>query len=345
MNKRELVINALKHHGNGQIPYHLDFSTKMREKLQIYYKLEKPEDVGRKLGNCFSQLNIGTVTGPSEGIIPEIYCKKIDEQRNIYQDDWGVKWQREEDDDIGVVIEPVLTEANFKNFTPPVPQSRRKFLEQFSRQNSEFFKLAALSSPLFQRAWFLRGFENFLTELTLNPDFVNQLLDYVFEYTAKVLLEAVSYPLDGIFFLDDWGQQTGLLISPQMWREFIKPRMKKLCDLVKKNNKYIFFHSCGNIEDLIPDIIEIGIDALNPVQPEVMDLYKLKKKYGRDLCFYGGISTQQVLPLGSAGDVKKDVREKKEKLGKDGGYILAPAHAVQSDVPIENILALAEEMQ
>ena len=154
----------------------------------------------------------------------------------------------------------------------------------------------------------------------------------------------VSHDIDGFFLMDDWGQQEGLLMSPQMWREYFKPGMQKLCKIVKDKNIFLFFHSCGNIECLIPELIEMGIDVLNPFQPEVMDVYKIKRKYGSNLCFYGGIGTQEVLPHGTVQQIKADVREKIRILGQNGGYLLAPAHAVQVDVPIENILALAEVM-
>lgn len=134
-------------------------------------------------------------------------------------------------------------------------------------------------------------------------------------------------------------------MSPNMWQEYIKPRMKTICDVVKNKNKFLFLHSCGNVECLIPELFDIGVDVFNPFQPEVMDVYKLKKEYGNNISFYGGISTQKVLPYGTVEEVKSDVREKKEVLGNNGRYILAPAHAVQIDVPVENVLALVEVMK
>ena len=129
-----------------------------------------------------------------------------------------------------------------------------------------------------------------------------------------------------------------------MWREYIKPPMETLCKMAKDKNIFLFFHSCGNTESLIPELIEMGIDVLNPFQPEVMDTYRIKHEYGDRLCFYGGIGTQDVLPHGTVNEVTADVREKIRILGENGGYLLAPAHAVQADVPVENVLALIEVM-
>jgi uroporphyrinogen decarboxylase len=170
-------------------------------------------------------------------------------------------------------------------------------------------------------------------------------VDTIMEYTTQVVAEAVSYDIDAFFLMDDWGQQEGLLISPAMWREYFKPGMKKLFATVKDKGLRLFFHSCGDIQCLIPELIEMGLDVLNPFQPEVMDVYEIKRKYGDRLSFYGGVSTQKLLPYGTVGEVEADIRERIRILGEKGGCILAPAHAVQSDVPVENILKMIEVMQ
>lgn len=265
------------------------------KRLRKHFGLTSVKDVGVRIGNFCAQLNVGSVTGPSEGIIAEIYPQKIGE--HIYKDDWGVIWRREPGDDIGIVVDPPLKESNLKGFVVPAPLRREKYLDIFCKENPDRFRLISLSSPLFQRAWFLRGFENFMMDMALHKKFVHNLLDMIMEYTSKI---------------------------------------------IKDKNMFLFFHSCGNIACLIPELIEMGIDVLNPFQPEVMDVYKIKKEYGNRLSFYGGISTQKILPYGTADEVKTDVEEKLKILGNNGGYILAPAHAVQIDVPVENILVLAE---
>ena len=343
MNKRDIVKETISHKRCEVIPHNIDFTMDMREKLRKHLGLERTEDISKAVGNFCAQLNIGSVTGPSEGIIDEIYPTKIGE--HAYRDDWGVIWKREPGDDIGVVADPPLKKPNLKGFQAPEPLRRAPYLDAFCRENPDRFRLVSLTSPLFQRAWFLRGFADFLMDLALHREFVHELLDIILEYTTKVVTEAVQYDIDGFFLMDDWGQQEGLLISPDMWREYIKPRMTALCRIVKDKNLPLFFHSCGDIQCLIPELIEMGVDVLNPFQPEVMDVFEIKRKYGDKLSFYGGVSTQETLPYGTVGEVERDVRERIKLLGDNGGFILAPAHAVQADVPLENILRLVEVMQ
>lgn len=343
MNRRAIVKDTLAHKRCEVVPYNIDFTKEMREKLRKHLGLKTPEEVGEAVGNYCAQLNVGSVTGPSEGIIDEIYPEKIGP--DTARDDWGVVWRYEPGDDIGVVIDPPLKEPNLAGFMPPKPIPRGEYLEAFCQANPDRFRLVSLSSPIFQRAWFLRGFENFLADMALNKDFAHELVDTIMAYTTEVVAEAISYDIDALFLMDDWGQQESLLISPAMWCEYFKPGMEKLFRMVKDNGLYLLFHSCGNIQCLIPELIEMGLDVLNPFQPEVMDVYEIKRKFGDRLSFYGGVSTQKLLPYGTVDEVEADVREKTRILGANGGYILAPAHAVQSDVPVENILKLIEVMQ
>ncbi|MFH0963678.1 MAG: uroporphyrinogen decarboxylase family protein [Planctomycetota bacterium] len=343
MNEREIVIETLRHRRCDVIPHNIDFTSTMREKMCGALGLASAADVSEAVGNYFVQLNVGSVTGPSEGVIPEIYPKRVGPE--TYRDDWGVVWRREPGDDIGVVERPAIPEPTLTGFTAPEPAPRGKWLEAFARGERERFRLVSLSSPIFQRAWFLRGFENFLVDLALHERFVHELVEMILEYTTKVVREAVSYDIDGLFFMDDWGQQEGLLISPEMWRRYFKGGMEKLFRMAKERGLSVFFHSCGNIEALIGELVEMGVDVLNPFQPEVMDVYRLKREYGGRLSFYGGIGTQNVLPHGRTEEVKADVREKIRLLGEGGGYILAPAHAVQADAPVENVLAMVEALR
>ena len=340
MNEREILIATLRHRRCDVIPHNIDFTSTMRERMRQALGLANAAEVSEAVGNYCVQLNVGSVTGPSEGIIQEIYPQEVGPQ--TYRDDWGVIWRRDVGDDIGVVVDPPLKEAQLKGFSAPEPASRARYLEAFSRQSTERFRLVSLTSPIFQRAWFLRGFQDFLIDLVINERFVRELIGMIMGYTTKVMEEALSYDIDGFFLMDDWGQQEGLLMSPEMWRTYFKPGMERLFRMVKDRGILLFFHSCGDIRALIPELIEMGVDVLNPFQPEVMDVYAIKREYGERLSFYGGIGTQELLPRGTPEDVKADVRKKIRLLGKGGGYMLAPAHAVQADVPVDNVLAMVE---
>ena len=151
---------------------------------------------------------------------------------------------------------------------------------------------------------------------------------------------ALAYPFDGFYFGDDWGQQSGLIMGPNYWRRFIKPRMKRLYEKAKAKGLFIVQHSCGDIHELFPDLIGIGLDCYQTFQPEIYDIETIKREYGRDLAFWGGISTQRLLPFASPEKIRTETARIMRIMGKDGGYIAAPTHAVPGDVPAEHIEAM-----
>ena len=201
----------------------------------------------------------------------------------------------------------------------------------------------------FDFARFTRGTEKFLIDLALEPEKAEILLDKVNDLAItffKKLMMHTAGKVDGVYVGDDFGTQQGLLISPDMWRKYIKPRYEKLLSVVKSHGVKYCHHSCGGIRPIIPDLIEIGVDVLNPIQPLAagMDPEELGEEFGKELTFYGGIDEQGTLPSGSADDVRKEVRERINTLGKYGGYIVAASHAFQPDTPLANVLAVYEEV-
>jgi uroporphyrinogen decarboxylase len=201
----------------------------------------------------------------------------------------------------------------------------------------------------FDTARFIRGTEQFLIDLALEPKKAEVLLDKVHQLSIEFFTECIKHvegKIDGVYLGDDFGTQQGLLLSPEMWRKFIKPRYAELLSIIKSYGIKYCHHSCGGIRPIIPDLIEIGVDVLNPIQPLAagMDPKELGEEFGRDLTFYGGIDEQRTLPSGSKEDVRREVRDRINTLGKYGGYIVAPSHAFQPDTPIENVLAVYEEV-
>ncbi len=142
-------------------------------------------------------------------------------------------------------------------------------------------------------------------------------------------------------YTDDYfGTQRGLVMSPEIWRRFFKKRYKRIWGIYKEKNLSVFHHSCGNLEGIIPDLIEIGLDVLSPIQPEAMDTQALSEKFGRHLTFFGGISTQKTLPFGTPEDVRPEIIDRIRVLGRHHGYIISPSHEVTSDCTDKNFLML-----
>ena len=188
----------------------------------------------------------------------------------------------------------------------------------------------------------MRGMENLLIDFCLYPDFTKSLMDAITEYNIAQIEEALKYDIDGILLGDDWGQQTGLIMGYDSWKEFIYPYLKRMYGIIKSKGKYVFIHSCGCVDELFDDLIDIGLDCFNPFQPEVMDTRFLLKKYHKKLSFWGGLSIQKTLPFGTISEVKNETRML-INAGKKGGYFLSPSHAVEGDTPIENIITFIEE--
>jgi uroporphyrinogen decarboxylase len=155
----------------------------------------------------------------------------------------------------------------------------------------------------------------------------------------------LEFPFDAVEFGDDWGSQRGLIMGPRLWRRFILPRVKRLYGAVRAAGKKVFIHSCGDVDELFDDLVAAGLNVFNPFQPEVMDTFALAKKYKGRLAFFGGISTQRLLPYGTPDEVRRGVRHILKTIGAGGGYIAAPAHDTPKDVPVENLVALIETLR
>ena len=201
------------------------------------------------------------------------------------------------------------------------------------------------NANLFETAWYMRGLENMMMDLIAEPDFAAELMrrvtDYYCEFVGRCL-EAAKGQIDLIFTADDIGQQTGLLLSLPLWAGSIKPYHQRVNRIVHQYGAKVIYHTDGAVMQAVPGLIDMGIDVLEALQFDAigMDPAALKALYGDRLCFHGGISVQSTLPFGSPEEVRREVLERAEVLGNNGGYILAPSHAVQAGTPVENVLAM-----
>lgn len=212
-----------------------------------------------------------------------------------------------------------------------------------AREKTDKYILVMIYGSHFEKANSARGIENFLADMGGEKEFAKKLLTRIIDKNMVMLENFLAIPeIDGVLLGSDWGSQRGLLMSPAAWDDMIRPGEQREYDLVHEYGKDVWVHSCGDVEVIIPRLIEMGLDVLNPVQPECMDIVRLKENYGEKLAFWGGISTQQTLPYGTPEEVKKEARRVRGIMAENGGYILSPSQDIQRDVPLENIMALLE---
>jgi uroporphyrinogen decarboxylase len=311
-------------------PWSFKFTKEPSDLLKAYYKVG---DLDQPLGNHI--LNLGSDIGFFEDL-----------GNDQFRDVFGVVWDRRVDKDIGIPVGTVLPEPDLRNLVLPDPHDPRFFSAIQSEIDSkpDLFRVFQIGFSLFERGWTLRGMENLLMDFCLNPDFVKELFAMIADYNIRQIHKALEYDIDAVYFGDDWGQQQGLIMGYQAWKEFIYPQLVRMYDIVRDSGRYVMIHSCGDVDELFPDLIEAGVSCFNPFQPEVMDIYALHRQYRGKLAFHGGLSIQKTLPFGT---VKEVVAETSLliKAGREGGLILSPSHSVESDTPFENILAFVQAAQ
>ena len=324
MTKRQVVTEALSGRRPPYVPWSFRFTKEARSVLADHYRRE---DVEAAVGNHI--LELGSDIGFFESL-----------GDSLYRDVFGVVWDRSVDKDIGNVTAPVLPRPSLDGFSFPDPLDRRFFDDIPGRigRHPDRFRLYCLGFSLFERAWTLRGLENLLVDFIEHPKFVRQLFDAIAEYNIAQVRKAIRQDIDAVYFGDDWGQQRGLLMGYRFWREFVHPSLRKMFRVVTDAGKHVFLHACGDVDELFDDLVDLGLSCFNPFQPEVMDVGALLKKFRGRLSFWGGLSTQRTLPFGTAADVARE-SERLLELGAGGNYVFSPAHAVEGDVPIDNMLA------
>jgi uroporphyrinogen decarboxylase len=330
MTKREVILEVLEGRVPPYEPWSCGFTQEARSNLQAHFAAVEVEEA---LQNHFVKL------GSDIGFFTSLGNNRV-------QDVFGVVWDRSIEKDIGNVEGCLLTEPTLKHYTFPDPLDRRFFADIPERiaRYSDRFRVFQIGFSLYERAWTMRGIQNLLMDFHDHPGFVKELLNTIAEYNLAQVKEALKYDLDAVYFGDDWGQQRGLQMGPKLWHEFIYPVLERMFRGVRESGKHVFIHSCGDVDELFDDLIDIGVSCFNPFQPEVMDVPALLNKYRGRLTFHGGLSTQKTLPYGSVEQVRTETRQLLE-IGRKGGYIFAPAHDVQGDVSLENMLAFIEEIQ
>lgn len=323
---RDRILMALAFQETDIVPYHLMIDEKVQTRLAGYFH---DDAFDRKIINHLPFFNLEPKT------------RWISD--TSYVDVFGCKWRS---GNFPHLEKAPLQEPSLKNYRFPVLVGSDTFEDagKFFKQYNQHFTLCGIAHGFFDRGWALRGMENFLEDFVAHPNFVEELFEILTEIYLKMIDHIAGYPFDGIRFGDDWGYQRGVLIGVTRWRKYVKPGLKKIFTRAREKGLAVMVHSDGDVTELIPDLIEIGVQILNPMQPEAMDVLKIKRLYGRELCLNGGISTQFTLPRGTARDVQREVAACLYLLGKGGGYVISPAKAILPDVPLENAAVLIDAL-
>ena len=367
MTHRERVLAALNHEESDRVPidfggtyastiYHTAYDLLkehlgVKHKTEIYSKrrqLAIPDDIILRRFDIDTQfLGLGAYEGePSE----------IDE--DAFYDEWGTVWRRAEDGHYLYVDGPFYNQKKpgmdlLEQTNWPDPDNRGYFRGLRERavkaRKTDRAVVLNLAVGVVHRGQFMRGFGDWLKDLYKNRAFTERFMDIVVENWIRIAenaLDQVGDNVDIIFFGDDLAAQQGPLFNPETYREIIKPRHKRMIDAIKaKADIKVLFHSCGAMSQYIGDLIDIGVDAINPVQITAndMDPATLKARLGGRITFWGGVNSQEILPFGTPDQVREEVRRMIDVLGPGGGFVLNSVHNLQKDVPMENIVAMFDE--
>lgn len=339
MTSRERVLAALNHEQPDRPPLFASFvpeiASRLRETLGI-----READLGVAMGNDMVKTCVGLELSFYGGARPEYTCP------------WGIRWRwaRNSSGEYTEIVGPPLAgnRSKLDSFQTPDPDEDSQyntFRQMKALYGKEKWMIGSSQISVFEAAWYLRGMEDLMVDMALEPDYVHALMDKVMHFPLVAARKHAELGADMVWFGDDVSHQQGMMMSVDMWRTFLKPRFAKLFAEPRRVNPSIkvCYHSCGNCEDVLDDLVEIGLDVLNPLQPMAIDPFKIKKRYGKRLSLFGGLCVQHTMPRGTPAEVHAAVRRLKTECGRGGGYILAPAHHIQADTPLENVKAFYEE--
>lgn len=368
MEGRERVLRALHHEIPDRVPLDLGTTncttmTKVAyENLKRYLGIEK--ETRFMMENfqivfideeILEILNIDT-----RGIHPQpVFQKKVVDEQTYYNE-FGIKYHMPEGGLYYDMVEHPLAGANLevlKDYPWPDPKKSmnltgvRERAKKLKEEGKYLLVGDMIDTGIFEPCWYLRGFENFLVDLMVNQDFANALMEGMYKYQLarySLFLREVGEFLDVIFVGDDLATAESVIMSPKVYREIVKPFHQEYFTQLKKlaPNAKLLYHSCGSIVPFLSDLMEIGVDILNPVQVSAqgMDTKMLKEQFGKDLCFWGAVDTTFVLPRGTEKDVREEVRKRIGDLGPEG-YVLCAVHDIQPDVSPENVVVMYQEAQ
>jgi len=348
MNSKERILTTINHQEPDKVPLDSWMAPEVAEVIIKGLNLDIESDpfaMAKALGNDLLYLALGFCDSFSSIFKEE---RKIGD--NLYQDPFGIKW-RKKSQKYGSYCEfaehPLSDIRNYNDYKFPDPFEVHKnefemYKKLIEKDGKEYAILGGVACTMLEGSWYLRGLENFLTDLYLNKDFAVELLDKTMDYSLRISKKLVEMGVDIIWWGDDIGGERGPYINPKLYRELIKPRHAYMVQEVKKINKdiKIAFHTDGDIGWALDDLVEIGIDILNPLQPDVNNIEEIKKKYGKKLTFWGNVDTRNIMSKGTFSDVAEEVRKVISILSPGGGHILCSNHTIQATLrAVDNTVA------
>lgn len=346
MRPRDRVRIALQHREPDRCPFSVGFTPEFAERLRA--------DLTAKGCLPFSGSEAGYAYDLERAVGVDMLLTFVGwancyyGEGETYTDEWGVGWRSvQHNTPYGVgrytelVNHPLAEDQAIEDYEPPDPhrpelyEEARRVIDRF---RDEYWIVGCTVCTIFETAWALRGLERALLDFVENPELLRRVLEIPYRYHLTAARRLVELGVDMVWLGDDVGTQQHMLISPDHWRRFLKPLMASLIAELKCINPKVevAYHTDGCVYPIIPDLIEIGLDVLNPIQPASMDPARLKADFGDRLCFWGALDIQETLPFGTPADVRAEVLERLRTMGKGGGLIIGPSHYVQLDTPLEN---------
>lgn len=355
MKHRERVLAALSHERPDRCPMQISFTPEFAARLRADMALQgqashNPHGGGNtyELERALDQDMLLTSVG---------WANSYYQPGDAYVDEWGVGWTSHEyDTPFGtgryteITGHPLADDAAIASYQPPDPTRPELYTEAarvVQAYQSEYWIVGVTVTTIFETAWALRGLQQMLMDFVVDPDLADAVLEIPYQYHLAAARKLTELGVDMIWTGDDIGAQHAMLISPQHWRRFLKPRMAAFIAELKAINPAVkvAYHTDGNVIPVIPELIEIGVDVLNPVQPASMDPAQIGAQFGDQLCFWGSIDEQHSLPFGTPESIRAEVLQRLQTIGRDGGLILGPTHHVQLDTPLPNFWAMVETIR
>lgn len=337
MTSRERTFMTLAHEEPDRPPISATYTPEVAKAMREVFG-QPEEDLGYVMGNDLIKTAVGMENSYYLYDTPTYTCP------------FGVEWRNVSNytgaytEIIGGALTDDSDGSKLSAYQIPDPDDPALYThvrEAVQKYGKEKFIIGSCQCSIFETAWYLHGLEDTMMDMVADEDYANEMFDKIMQFPLKAGLHMIEAGADMIWLGDDVATQQNMMMSVPMWRKYFKERYARIFEQFRQARKdiVIAYHSCGNCTDILDDMVEIGLNVLNPIQPLAMNPYKIKERFGKKLTLFGAIDVQELMPRGTREQIVQTVRDYKKYLGAGGGYILSPAHHLQSDTSLENILA------